>query len=156
MGKKKWTDEQKDIAVARLTLGDSPVAISTDLGIPKGTVRYWKSILPELIEEGGPGGYHSEEVENFTKRAWNIIHEGLRKIEVGLDEIPMTKPYDIKQVATSIGILYDKVIRAIPQTGKPKKARPIDLSNVSTEHLRIIVADIKRTVEVAEARVIEE
>lgn len=150
MGKKKWTDKQKEMALARLMLGDSPVAISRDLGIPRGTVRHWKSILPTIQEEEGSLAHQSEEVRKFSDKGWRIINKGLKRIEEGLDDVTLKKPYDFKQIATIIGILYDKVIRALPQAGPPKP-RPIDLSNVSTESLRVMIVDLQRTVQAAES-----
>ena len=146
MPKKKYTQEQKETAIARLTLGHSPAKIARDLGVPDGTVRYWKSHLKKIQTKDGSLGYHLEERKNFVKRAWKIIEQSLEKTEKSLSNLParMT-PTDIKNLTIAMGIFYDKIFKALPQA-KPggEKPAPIDLSEVPTGKLRIIVAELEK------------
>lgn len=150
MPEKKYTQEQKELAVARLTLGDRPSVIARDLGIPSGTVRYWKYNLVKIKKQDGSLGYHAEEKKKFVEKAWKIIHDALDLLEKRLRDVD--KPKDL---AIILGILYDKNIRAMPPAEGRSKA--IDLSDWSTERLRVVVAEFERkaTAALEPAEVIE-
>jgi len=146
MGKKKYTQEQKEAAIARLTLGKSPTKIARDLKIPYGTVAYWKANLKKVKEQDGTLGYHFEKQKNFVNEAWKSVEIALRKIKAGLNKVELKSPKDIRDLVVVLGIFKDKIDKATPRPELPagKKAPLLDLSKVSSARLKIIIAEIEQ------------
>jgi len=144
MGKKKHTKEQKEAAIARLTLGESPTKIARDLEIPYGTVAYWKTNLIKVKTQDGSLGYHFEKQKNFVSEAWKSIEVALRKIKKGLDIVELKTPKDIRDLTVILGILHDKIDKATPHPQlKGRKEPPlIDLSGASKKELEMIIAKV--------------
>lgn len=138
MARRRHPKEVKEVAIARLTLGDKVTHVAKDLGIPYGTVSSWKFNLDKIKQRDGSLGYHAEEKKKFVEKAWKIIHRGLRLLDQRLEDVE--KPKDL---AVIIGILYDKNIRAVPEAPKGKPA--VDLSGWPTEKLRAMVVELERT-----------
>jgi len=146
MGKKRYTQEQKETAIARLTLGESPTKIARDLKIPYGTVAYWKANLKKVKEQDGTLGYHFERQKNFVNEAWKNVELALKKIKAGLESVELKTPKDIRDLVVVLGIFKDKIDKATPHPQLPSgKERPlIDLSQASTAELEIIIAKVKQ------------
>jgi len=146
MGKKKYTQKQKEVAIARLTLGERPTKIAKDLKIPYGTVAYWKSNLEKVKEQNGTLGYHFEKQKKFVNEAWKSVEIALRKIKAGLKEVELKSPKDIRDLVVVLGIFKDKIDKATPHPQLPagKRPQPIDLSKVSSAKLKIIIAEIEQ------------
>ena len=141
MPKKKWGKEVKAKAIARLTLGETAESIAKDLVIPSGTVRFWKMNLQKVQDEGELG-YHFEETIKFVRRAWRIAHRELEMAEESLKNMKVTTPKELRDLTVSLGILYDKISKALPQF-KPAGETPLDLSKITTARLRLIIAELE-------------
>jgi len=150
MGKKRYTQEQKEAAIAQLTLGKSPTKIARDLKIPYGTVAYWKANLRKIKEQDGTLGYHFEKQKNFVDKAWKNIDLALKKIKAGLEIVELKTPKDIRDLVVVLGIFKDKIDKATPpQLPAGEKVPLIDLSKVSSARLKIIIAEIEQMGEIA-------
>jgi len=150
MGKKKYTPEQKEAAIARLTLGERPTKIARDLKIPYGTVAYWKANLKKVKEQDGTLGYHFEKQKNFVNEAWKSVEIALKKIKAGLRDVELKSPKDIRDLVVVLGIFKDKIDKATPPQLPAGKQQPlIDLSKASTAELEIIIARVKQIGEAA-------
>jgi len=146
MPKKKYTQEQKEKAIARLTLGERPTKIAKSLNIPYSTIAYWKANLKKVKKQNGTLGYHFEERKNFVNKAWKSIRILLNKIENALNDVEIKTPKDIRDLTVILGIIYDKQEKATPQPklSSGKKTPLIDLSKVPTAELEIIIAKVKQ------------
>ena len=146
MGKKRYTQEQKEMAIARLTLGEKPTKIARDLKIPYGTVAYWKANLKKVKEQDGTLGYHFEKQKNFVEEAWKSVELSLKKIKAGLEIVELKSAKDIRDLVVVLGIFKDKIDKATPQPQLPAgRDRPlIDLSKASTAELEVIIARVKQ------------
>lgn len=138
-----WTPQDKEMALARLALGESPTTIAREMSIPKGTVKSWK----HKMEKDAPPVEHSTEATKFSRKAWEIIHKGLTKLEKALEEAK-----NPKDIAIAVGILFDKVIKIVP-TKPGAKTKRTDLRGVPTEHLRTLVEEMQETVVAVEDEV---
>lgn len=141
MPKKKWGKEVKAKAIARLTLGETAESVAKDLVIPSGTVRFWKANLQKVQDEGELG-YHFEETIKFVRRAWRIAHRELEMTEESLKNMKVTTPKELRDLTVSLGILYDKISKALPQFKQEEKP-PLDLSKISTARLQVFIAELE-------------
>jgi len=146
MGKRKYTQEQKEIVIARLTLGESPTKIARDLGMPYGTVAYMKANLKETQEKDGSLGYHFEEKKKWTKTAWKAAQILIKKILEASKTVELRTPAHIKDTTSASKTLLDRIdkITPPPQLEAGKEHPLIGLDGGTAAEMEIIIAKIKQ------------
>ena len=111
-GRSKYTDDDRARVATALHINDGNIKrTARETGIPENTVRDWKRAwekggLPATVEQAQQGA-----VDEFVDQATHIRNLYLRRLE----ELVETET-NARNVATVVGILDDKLVRA---AGKP-------------------------------------
>lgn len=150
MGKKKYTKEQKAKVVALLTLGEKKSSeIAKETGVNASTVRYIKANLKKVQEKDGSLGYHFAKQKNLVNKAYTAAEITIDKIIKGLKIVEPKTPGQIKDMASVLGTLLNRIEKATPRPQLPpgEKLSLPDTSDWSVEELKIAHIKLKKIIE---------